>query len=96
MNLKTLLVICLLAQLICLPFQLSGCTAKERARRYGGTSVEKLPPNRKLINATWKENSLWILTRQMIASDNAEKYEFKESSSYGMYEGTVIIEEVKQ
>ncbi len=72
-----------------------GCTQQQRAKSFGGTSTENLPPNRKLINVTWKDDHLWYLTRPMVASDTAETYEFKESSSYGFLNGTVILKETK-
>jgi hypothetical protein len=75
---------------------LGACTSNQRARKFGGTATHKLPANRKLINVTWKQDDMWILTRPMSATDQAEKYEFKESSSFGVMEGTVTIEEVKQ
>lgn len=74
---------------------ISGCTQQQRARNFGGTASENLPPNRKLVNLTWKETHLWILTRPMTANDVAETYEFKESSSMGLVNGTVIIKETK-
>jgi hypothetical protein len=73
----------------------TSCTQNERARSLGGTAVEVLPKGRKLVNVTWKETELWILTRPMTVDDVAESYEFKESSSWGLLEGTVKIQEVK-
>ena len=72
-----------------------GCTKNERARQYGGTAVEKLPTGQKLVNVTWKEENLWFLTKPMRSDDVAETYSFKESSSYGVWEGEVIIKETK-
>lgn len=74
----------------------TGCTAQERAKYYGGEYTFKLPSNAKLINVTWKEDTLWYLTRPMKESETAESYEFKADSSYGVFEGTVhIIESIK-
>jgi hypothetical protein len=73
----------------------TGCTQQERAKNYGGTAVEVLPAQRKLINVTWKDDHLWYLTRPMVSNDVAETYEFKESSSYGLLNGTVVIKETK-
>lgn len=74
---------------------LTGC-GQYTARNLGGTSTETLQPNVKLVNVTWKEKSLWIITRPMQPNEKAETYEFKESSLMGVLEGKIIIKEVKQ
>ena len=71
----------------------TGCTENRRARLYGGTSTQELPLNSKLVTATWKQDNLWLLTRPMHTNDTAETYEFRESSSFGLMEGRVIIKE---
>jgi len=71
----------------------TGCTENQRARSFGGTSTHELPPNSKLVTATWKQDDLWMLTRPMHTNDTAETYEFRESSSFGLMEGKVIIKE---
>jgi hypothetical protein len=73
----------------------SACTANRRTKHFGGTIKLKLQANRKLVNVTWKDDSLWYLTRAMKEGEVAETYEFKEESSYGAFEGTVIISETK-
>lgn len=72
-----------------------GCTENQRARRYGGTVTEKLPVGQKLVNVTWKEDEMWILTRDMRPDEKAESYTFQEKSSFGLVEGTVKITETK-
>lgn len=72
---------------------LAGCTANRSARKYGGTTTVEVPAAQKLVNVTWKENSLWLLTRPARAGETPETYTFKESSSFGWVEGTVIIKE---
>ena len=79
-----------LVLIICLT---SACTEKKLARNFGGTTTTTLPKGQKLVIATWKEDSLWILTRQMRADETPETYNFKEHSSYGIAEGTAIIKE---
>lgn len=71
------------------------CTSQERAKRFGGTSRVELASGKKLVMITWKNSDLWILTKPMAANDVAETYEFKESSSYGVMEGTIVIVEKK-
>lgn len=70
-----------------------GCTANERAKRYGGTMKIELPAQQKLVVATWKDDHLWYLTRPMRAGEQAEVYTFHEDSSWGVMQGTVLITE---
>jgi hypothetical protein len=72
---------------------LASCTQNARARKFGGTAVVNLPPQIKLVNVTFKDSDLWILTRKMRAEEPVETYEFTEQSSYGILEGKVIINE---
>lgn len=72
---------------------LAGCNPV--ARKMGGDMTIHLKPGEKLVNVTWKETSLWFLTRPMKAEDNVETYKFKEDSTWGVLEGTVTIVEHK-
>ena len=40
---------------------------------------------------TWKDDSLWYLTRPMRADEFAETHVFEQSSAWGIFEGTVTI-----
>jgi len=73
----------------------TGCTSNIRAKKFGGTSTENLASGRKLVTATWKDASLWILTRPMRDGETPETYDFSESSSWGLVQGHVIIKESK-
>ena len=84
---KKLLITILLATV------LSGCTGNQVAKNFGGTYKIELPANRKLVNVTWKESDLWILTRNKREGETVESYEFKEDSTLGLVEGTVILTE---
>ena len=64
-------------------------------RKMGGSYVENLPKNVKVVNVTWKDSNLWILTRPMKDNEQPETYTFKESSLLGVLEGTVTIKESK-
>ena len=75
---------------------LAGCTAKERAKKYGGTDVIELEPGMKLEMVTWKGDNLWLQTRPMRLTDTAETHTFKEDSSYGILQGTILIVEKKK
>lgn len=74
---------------------LVGCTDQSRAKGFGGTAIINLPKGEKLVNATWKDENIWYLTRPMRENENAEKYSFKESSSFGLLQGEVILQESK-
>ena len=82
-----------LAITIFLAIAFSGCNAI--ARQWGGTTTVDLEPGRKFIDITWKDNSLWVLTKEMNEGDTAETYYFEEDANFGILEGTVIIKEHK-
>ena len=69
------------------------CTQNSRAKTFGGTAIIDLPTGTKLIDATWKNEDLWYLTRKRREVEPIETYEFKEDSSFGVIEGTVIFKE---
>jgi hypothetical protein len=72
---------------------LAGCTANERARQFGGTVTVDLPPGRKLVNATWKEQDLWYLHRPARTGETPEVVVFSSKSSFGIVEGSVVFKE---
>ena len=74
---------------------LTSCTDNQRAKQFGGESTETLSENVKLVEVTWKEDNMWVLTRPMRQGESAETFTFKEISSFGIMEGTVIIKESK-
>lgn len=86
-----ILIAIILAILIVL---LSGC-GQTYTRKLGGTMKIDLPANTKLELITWKDESLWYLTRPMRDDDIAETHTYQQSSEFGVFEGTVIIEEHK-
>lgn len=67
------------------------CTSNERARNYGGKEVIELDKNERLVNITWKQDDVWILTKTDTTKPTT--YSFKEKSSYGVMEGEIIIKE---
>lgn len=79
---------------ICMFLSLAGCS-QYNARKFGGDYTHKLPQGEKLINLTWKEDSLWYLTKPMEEDDVAETYKFQADSLFGIFEGTVTVEESK-
>jgi len=85
------LIIIKVVVLLLLAVTLFSCTANERARNLGGTEHITLDKGDRLVNVTWKQDDLWILTKQ----DNTKPstYSFKEKSSYGIMEGEIVITE---
>ena len=65
----------------------ASCTDNERARRFGGTEEVTLKPNEIVLNVTWKQNEMWICTQD---TTTGVTY-FREKSSWGVMEGTVIL-----
>lgn len=88
---RTILTLALIGTLAAL----AGCTQNQRAKNFGGTSNVQLPAGNKLVCATWKENHLWYLYRPMRTNEVAETSTLKESSSWGVLQGTVIFTESK-
>ena len=72
-------------------FILSGChsTTKE----FGGEMTIELEPDQKLELITWKDDSLWLLTRPMREDEHAETHTYYEDSEWGVFEGPVTIVE---
>ena len=75
---------------------LFSCTDNQRARTWGGTENITLKSNQKLVNMSWKQDDLWILTVDADSSFTPKTYTFQEKSSWGAIEGTVIVKETKQ
>lgn len=73
---------------------LTGC--QSAAKSLGGSMTMKLEPNQKLEMITWKDDSLWYLTKPMTEDDIAETHIFQQSSEWGVFEGTVTIVETKE
>lgn len=73
---------------------LTGCQSV--TKNYGGKTIVKLEPNQKLEEITWKDDSLWYLTRPMTDEDLAETHTFRQQTDFGVLEGTVTIVESKE
>lgn len=65
----------------------TSCTENSRARRWGGTEEISLNKNEIVLNVTWKENEMWICTKDTVTGITY----FREKSSWGVMEGTVIL-----
>jgi hypothetical protein len=77
--------------LLTIGFMLISCRQNQRAKSFGGNATIELPKGTKLIEATWKGEYLWYLTRTRREGEPIETYEFIEDSSFGVMEGTVIF-----
>ena len=75
-------------------FSMSGCQ-QGMTKNFGGSMTLQLEPNQKLEMITWKDDSLWYLTRPMTESDTPETHAFQQSSEFGVFEGTITIVESK-
>ena len=60
-------------------------------REFGGTMEIQLPKGQELMEATWKEEHLFYLTRPMSEDYVPVKKTFQESSSWGVMESTVYF-----
>lgn len=69
------------------------CTKNDRVFTRGGTMIIVLESHEKLVNITWKNANIWILTRPMRDNETPERYEFNERSRYGFLEGKIVIKE---
>ena len=74
---------------------LSGCNANKRAKEWGGTETITLPRETKLELVTWKDSSLWYLTRPMREDESPETHIYKQKSPFGVIEGEVIFIETR-
>lgn len=61
----------------------------------GGTTTVILEPNRKLVSLSWKDNNLWVLSRNMEPRETPDTYHYDERSRFGVLEGRVIVIESK-
>jgi len=84
-----------IALLLLLSIICGGCTENSRARGLGGTANKTLPCDTRLEMVTWKEADLWYLLRKLEPGETPRKYVFQESSSWGVMEGEIRLEETR-
>lgn len=73
----------------------TSCTEQSRARQFGGDSTIRLAPGEKLVMATFKDNNVWYLVEPMPEGYIPQTRVLKESSSWGVLQGTVTFIETK-
>ena len=81
------IVIALMAMLLC------GCHGV--TKDFGGEMDLTLEPGQKLEEITWKNDTLWYLTRPMRDDEEPETHVFHAESEFHVFEGTVTIIESK-
>jgi len=75
---------------------LSSCTQNERVKRFGGSAQIDIPADRQFVNATWKDNNLWVITKTRTSVDTVHnQYQLQETSSWGIVEGSYTITETR-
>ena len=75
---------------------ISACAPQTYAKKFGGTVNEDLPPNMKLVNATWEGDHIWYVLRPMRPGEEAEVITIHESSKWGILQGNIVAHEKKQ
>lgn len=76
------------------PLLLKSCD-NELAKHWGQTIQVDIPNGYKVTEATWKDNSLWVLTEPMESNYTPQTKVFREVSEYGLLEGSVEFHEHK-
>ncbi len=79
---------------LALVFGMTGCQSTTQS--FGRNTTLELELNQKLEGITWKNDSLWYLTRPMAVDDIAETHTFQESSDFGVFERTITVVERKE
>lgn len=83
--------ILIVVALICM----CSCTEQIRTRQFGGKMEIRLPAGQELMEATWKDDDLFYLTRPMTPDYVPVTKTFQESSSWGVMESTVYFIETR-
>lgn len=87
--------IMIIAIVMMLGFSLTGCE-QGMTKKLGGNMTIELETGVKLETIDWEDDSLWYLTRPMREDEEPETYVLKQSSEFGIFEGTVTIIESRE
>ena len=79
----------------CIP-TLESISEADRPQFLAMLDYMKFQPGQKLEEITWKDDSLWILSRPMREGETAETHKFYEDSQWGVFEGVVTIMEKEE
>jgi hypothetical protein len=74
-------------KIICIGLLFASCTDNQMARSFGGTEKIKIRKHEIILNVTWKEDNMWVCTKDTITNT----VYFREKSSFGKLEGSVIF-----
>ena len=88
---ELLIIIAIVLILAAVVFQFFG--SKAATKVWGGSTTIDLPQGRKAVTASWKDNSVWVITREAKDGEKPETLSYKEYSNYGVIQGEVIIRE---
>jgi len=83
---------------LCAPVLVMAMSPNTGARILGGTVEYTLPPGRKVVTVTWKDedHSVWILSRPMRPGEKAEEWEFQQHQNLQFLpSGKVLIHEMQ-
>ena len=72
---------------------MASCTQQMVTRKLGGSQTITLEKGQRLVEMTWKNNNLWILTEPMDSGYVPKVKTFYEKSSFGVLEGVITIKE---
>ena len=75
--------------LFVLTAMLTSCTMQTISRHVGGSFTIELDPGQKLVEATWKDANLWVLTAPMDSTYTPQTLILKEYSEFGVLEGEI-------
>ena len=67
-------------------------TDNMRVKMFGGEQTVNVEKGKRVVNVTWKDSALWVLTKED-NSTQPQTYSFKEKSNLGQLEGTIFIVE---
>jgi hypothetical protein len=84
------IILCIMA----IALSIEGC--HYTTRNLGGEMTVELEPGQKLEEITWKEDSLWILSRPMRDDEVPETHTFYEDAEWGVLEGKITVIEKEE
>lgn len=82
--------ILLVGLLLIILITVTGCS-QHMAKNWGGEMTIELEPGESLELITWKEDALWILTKERTEGVAPATHTFQESTDWGVFEGTIHI-----